>query len=57
MVLALLLTLEEVFREIQDIVLSRRKLHLRRRWVEQRFQDDLRCSHPMWPQVGDEMSL
>ncbi|XP_043993235.1 transient receptor potential cation channel subfamily A member 1 isoform X2 [Gambusia affinis] len=49
-VLALLLTLEEVFREIQDIVLSRRKLHLRRRWVEQRFQDDLRCSHPMWPQ-------
>ncbi|XP_032408670.1 transient receptor potential cation channel subfamily A member 1 isoform X2 [Xiphophorus hellerii] len=49
-VLALLLTLEEVFREIQDIVLSRRKLHLRRRWMERRFQDDLRCSHPMWPQ-------
>ncbi|XP_007542466.1 transient receptor potential cation channel subfamily A member 1 isoform X1 [Poecilia formosa] len=49
-VLALLLTLEEVFREIQDIVLSRRKLHLRRGWMERRFQDDLRCSHPMWPQ-------
>uniref|UniRef100_A0A3B5Q6J3 Uncharacterized LOC102220998 n=1 Tax=Xiphophorus maculatus TaxID=8083 RepID=A0A3B5Q6J3_XIPMA len=56
-VLALLLTLEEVFREIQDIVLSRRKLHLRRRWMERRFQDDLRCSHPMWPQVGDMMRI
>ncbi|MEQ2186571.1 hypothetical protein GOODEAATRI_029935, partial [Goodea atripinnis] len=49
-VLALLLTLEEVWREVQDIVSSRNKLRLRQRWMERRFQDDLRCSHPMWPQ-------
>ncbi|KAM4599270.1 uncharacterized protein V3H82_003282 [Fundulus diaphanus] len=49
-VLALLLTLEEVYREVQDMVSSRRKLLLRRRWMERRFQDDLRCCHPMWPQ-------
>ncbi|MEQ2308981.1 hypothetical protein AMECASPLE_033910, partial [Ameca splendens] len=49
-VLALLLTLEEVWREAQDIVSSRNKLRLRQRWMERRFQDDLRCSHPMWPQ-------
>ncbi|XP_068457932.1 uncharacterized protein [Clinocottus analis] len=48
--LALLLTLEEVLREIQDILRSRRKLRLWRRWAELRLQDDLRCSHPMWPQ-------
>ncbi|KAM6922325.1 transient receptor potential cation channel subfamily A member 1 isoform 2-T2 [Lycodopsis pacificus] len=49
-VLALLLTLEEVLREIQDILRSRRKLRLWRRWAELRLQDDLSCSHPMWPQ-------
>ncbi|XP_038154279.1 transient receptor potential channel pyrexia isoform X2 [Cyprinodon tularosa] len=49
-VLALLLTLEEVCREIQDIMSSRKKLLLRKRWMEHRLQDDLRCSHPMWPQ-------
>ncbi|XP_031696137.1 uncharacterized protein LOC116378403 isoform X2 [Anarrhichthys ocellatus] len=49
-VLALLLTLEEVLREIQDILRSRRKLLLWRRWAELRLQDDLSCSHPMWPQ-------
>ncbi|XP_035982353.1 transient receptor potential channel pyrexia isoform X2 [Fundulus heteroclitus] len=49
-VLALLLTLEEVYREVQDMASSRRKLLLRRRWMERRLQDDLRCCHPMWPQ-------
>ncbi|XP_041804077.1 transient receptor potential cation channel subfamily A member 1 [Chelmon rostratus] len=49
-VLALLLTLEEVLREVQDILRSRRKLHLWQRWAERRLRDDLRCSHPMWPQ-------
>ncbi|XP_054874660.1 uncharacterized protein si:ch73-193i2.2 isoform X2 [Amphiprion ocellaris] len=47
---ALLLTLEEVLRELLDIWRSRRKLRLWRRWAERRLHDDLRCSHPMWPQ-------
>ncbi|XP_030298127.1 transient receptor potential channel pyrexia [Sparus aurata] len=50
MVLALLLALEEVLREMQDILRSRRKLRLRQQWAERRLHDDLRCSHPMWPQ-------
>ncbi|XP_044069477.1 uncharacterized protein si:ch73-193i2.2 isoform X2 [Siniperca chuatsi] len=49
-VLALLLTLEEVLREVQDILRSRRKLYLWQRWAERRLHDDLVCSHPMWPQ-------
>ncbi|XP_045899048.1 uncharacterized protein LOC123967050 isoform X1 [Micropterus dolomieu] len=49
--LALLLTLQEVLREVQDILRSRRKLRLWRRWAERRLHDDLRRSHPMWPQV------
>uniref|UniRef100_A0A3P9L274 Transient receptor potential channel pyrexia n=1 Tax=Oryzias latipes TaxID=8090 RepID=A0A3P9L274_ORYLA len=49
-VLALLLTAEEVFRELQDILRSRRRLRLRRRWMERRLCDDLDFSHPMWPQ-------
>ncbi|TDH01685.1 hypothetical protein EPR50_G00182890 [Perca flavescens] len=49
-VLALLLTVEEVRREVQDIRRSRRKLRLWRRWAQRRLHDDLRCSHPMWPQ-------
>ncbi|KAM9700104.1 uncharacterized protein ACNS7B_003338 isoform 2-T2 [Menidia menidia] len=48
--LALLLTLEEVFREVQDIFRSRRKLRRWQQWMERRLHDDLRCSHPMWPQ-------
>ncbi|XP_030011253.1 transient receptor potential channel pyrexia [Sphaeramia orbicularis] len=48
--LALLLTLEEVIREVQDILRSRRKLCLWQRWAELRVNDDLRCCHPMWPQ-------
>ena len=53
MILALLLALEEVLREMQDILRSRRKLRLRQQWAERRLHDDLRCSHPMWPQVGN----
>ncbi|XP_026165599.1 transient receptor potential cation channel subfamily V member 5 [Mastacembelus armatus] len=49
-VLALLLTLEEVLREVLDILRSRRKLRLWREWAERRLNDDLQCSHPMWPQ-------
>ncbi|KAI3362884.1 hypothetical protein L3Q82_001922 [Scortum barcoo] len=52
-VLALLLTLEEVLREVQDILRSKRKSHLWRQWAQRRLHDDLRCSHPMWPQVGN----
>ncbi|XP_071335898.1 transient receptor potential channel pyrexia [Trachinotus anak] len=48
--LALLLTLEEVLREVLDIRRSRRKLRLWQQWQENRLHDDLRCSHPMWPQ-------
>ncbi|XP_022603896.1 transient receptor potential cation channel subfamily A member 1-like [Seriola dumerili] len=49
-VLALLLTLEEVLREVMDILRSRKKLRLWQQWQEHRLHDDLRCSHPMWPQ-------
>ncbi|XP_067367513.1 E3 ubiquitin-protein ligase UBR2 isoform X5 [Channa argus] len=49
-VLALLLTLEEVLREVQDIWRSKRKLCLWQQWAEHCLQDDLHCSHPMWPQ-------
>ncbi len=52
-VFALLLTLEEVLREVQDILRSRRKLRLWQQWAERRLCDDLRCLHPMWPQVGN----
>ncbi|XP_040906231.1 transient receptor potential channel pyrexia [Toxotes jaculatrix] len=48
--LALLLTLGEVLRELQDILRSQRKLRLWKLWAEHRLHDDLRCSHPMWPQ-------
>ncbi|XP_061602012.1 polycystin-2-like [Cololabis saira] len=49
-VMAILLTLLEVFREVQDILVSRRKLRRWRQWEERRLHDDLRCCHPMWPQ-------
>ncbi|XP_034538224.1 uncharacterized protein LOC117811856 [Notolabrus celidotus] len=49
-VLALLLTLEEVLREVQDILCSRKRANLWRQWADQRLHDDLQCSHPMWPQ-------
>ncbi|XP_020501810.2 transient receptor potential cation channel subfamily A member 1 isoform X1 [Labrus bergylta] len=49
-VLALMLTLEEVLREVQDILRSRKRMRLWRQWAERRLHDDLQCSHPMWPQ-------
>ncbi|XP_024660551.1 uncharacterized protein LOC101484410 isoform X2 [Maylandia zebra] len=49
-VLALLLTLEEVLRDVRDILRSRKKLHLWQQLVKHRLQSDLSCSHPMWPQ-------
>uniref|UniRef100_A0A3Q3GG54 Si:ch73-193i2.2 n=1 Tax=Labrus bergylta TaxID=56723 RepID=A0A3Q3GG54_9LABR len=52
-VLALMLTLEEVLREVQDILRSRKRMRLWRQWAERRLHDDLQCSHPMWPQVGN----
>lgn len=57
MVLAVLLTLEEVLREVQDIQRSRGKRHLWQRWAEHRLHDDLRYSHPMWPQVGNNRQM
>ncbi|XP_041645596.1 transient receptor potential cation channel subfamily A member 1 [Cheilinus undulatus] len=49
-VLALLITLEEVMREVLDMLRSRKKMRLWRQWAERRLQDDLECLHPMWPQ-------
>lgn len=55
MVLALLLTLEEVLRDVRDILRSRKKLYLWQQLAKHRLQSDLSCSHPMWPQVGIRM--
>ncbi|XP_034053209.1 transient receptor potential channel pyrexia-like, partial [Gymnodraco acuticeps] len=49
-VVALLLTLQEVIKEVQDVIRSNRKLRLWQRWAELRLHDDLCCLHPMWPQ-------
>ncbi|XP_070697055.1 transient receptor potential channel pyrexia isoform X2 [Pempheris klunzingeri] len=49
-VLALLLTLVEVLREMQDILRSRRKLRLWQQWAGHRLHDDVCCTHPMWPE-------
>uniref|UniRef100_A0A3Q4GRX5 Transient receptor potential cation channel subfamily V member 5-like n=1 Tax=Neolamprologus brichardi TaxID=32507 RepID=A0A3Q4GRX5_NEOBR len=49
-VLALLLTLQEVLRDVRDILRSRKKLHLWQQLAKHRLQSDLSCSHPMWPQ-------
>ncbi|XP_017289949.1 transient receptor potential cation channel subfamily A member 1 isoform X2 [Kryptolebias marmoratus] len=49
-ILALLLTLKEVWREVEDVLRSKRKLRLQQHWMERRLHDDLQCSHPMWPQ-------
>ncbi|KAK5854466.1 hypothetical protein PBY51_015529 [Eleginops maclovinus] len=49
-VVALLLTVQEVIKEVQDVIRSNRKLRLWQRWAERRLHDDLRCLHPMWPQ-------
>uniref|UniRef100_A0A667XAH7 Si:ch73-193i2.2 n=1 Tax=Myripristis murdjan TaxID=586833 RepID=A0A667XAH7_9TELE len=49
-VLALLLTMEEVLRELQDISASKRKLRLWQSWATKRIDDDLKRCHPMWPE-------
>ncbi|XP_065107651.1 uncharacterized protein [Paramisgurnus dabryanus] len=49
-VLALVLTMTEVYRELMDIVRSQRKLKHWQCWAVQKVNDDLSCSHPMWPE-------
>ncbi|XP_073776628.1 uncharacterized protein si:ch73-193i2.2 [Danio rerio] len=49
-VLALVLTVTEVYREVMEIVRSRRKLKHWQRWTVQKINEDLSCSHPMWPE-------
>uniref|UniRef100_A0A8C2H915 Si:ch73-193i2.2 n=1 Tax=Cyprinus carpio TaxID=7962 RepID=A0A8C2H915_CYPCA len=49
-VLALVLTVAEVYREVMEIVRSRRKLKHWQRWTVQKINEDLSCSHPMWPE-------
>ncbi|KAI7806084.1 hypothetical protein IRJ41_025892 [Triplophysa rosa] len=49
-VLALVLTVTEVYREVMEIVRSHRKLKHWQRWAVQKVNEDLSCSHPMWPE-------
>ncbi|XP_043095711.1 ankyrin repeat and protein kinase domain-containing protein 1-like [Puntigrus tetrazona] len=49
-VLALALTVTEVYREVMEIVRSRRKLRHWQRWTVRKVNEDLGCSHPMWPE-------
>uniref|UniRef100_A0A672TBC7 Transient receptor potential cation channel subfamily V member 6-like n=1 Tax=Sinocyclocheilus grahami TaxID=75366 RepID=A0A672TBC7_SINGR len=51
-VLALVLTVAEVYREVMEIVRSRRKLKHWQRWTVQKINEDLSCSHPMWPELN-----
>lgn len=51
-VIALALTLLEVYREVMEIVRSVRKLKDWQQWCEQRLNEDLACTHPMWPEVS-----
>ncbi|KAK1903874.1 Transient receptor potential cation channel subfamily V member 5 [Dissostichus eleginoides] len=39
--------IQEVIKEVQDVIRSNRKLRLWQRWAELRLHDDLRCLHPM----------
>ncbi|XP_051507002.1 transient receptor potential channel pyrexia-like [Myxocyprinus asiaticus] len=50
LVLALVLTVTDVYREVMEILRSGRKLKLWQRWTVQKLNDDLSCSHPMWPE-------
>lgn len=50
-VVALGLTVVEVGREVAEMIGSRRKLRSWQSWCEHRTNDDLRCTHPMWPEV------
>ncbi|KAL2083201.1 hypothetical protein ACEWY4_020974 [Coilia grayii] len=49
-VLALLLTAQEVFREVREVQVSRRKLRRWQSWSIKRINEDLACTHPMWPE-------
>ncbi|XP_010894562.1 transient receptor potential cation channel subfamily V member 5 isoform X2 [Esox lucius] len=49
-VVALGLTVVEVGREVAEMIGSRTKLRSWQRWYERRINDDLRCTHPMWPE-------
>uniref|UniRef100_A0A8B9JBJ2 Si:ch73-193i2.2 n=1 Tax=Astyanax mexicanus TaxID=7994 RepID=A0A8B9JBJ2_ASTMX len=50
-VLALGLTVLEVYREVMEILNSHRKLKAWQRWSEQRLREDLTHTHPMWPEL------
>ncbi|KAI4884950.1 hypothetical protein NFI96_021749, partial [Prochilodus magdalenae] len=49
-VLALVLTLLEVYREVMEVLLSARKLRDWQQWSTQRLREDLARTHPMWPE-------
>ncbi|XP_062375436.1 transient receptor potential cation channel subfamily A member 1 [Sardina pilchardus] len=49
-VIALLLTAQEVFREVRELQVSRRKLRRWQSWSIRRINEDLACTHPMWPE-------
>ncbi|XP_021464062.1 transient receptor potential cation channel subfamily V member 5 isoform X1 [Oncorhynchus mykiss] len=49
-VVALGLTVVEVGREVAEMIGSSRKLRSWQSWCEHRTNDDLRCTHPMWPE-------
>ncbi|KAG1941629.1 transient receptor potential channel pyrexia [Pimephales promelas] len=49
-VLALVLTVGAVYREVMEIVRSGRKLKHWQCWTVQKINEDLSCSHPMWPE-------
>ncbi|KAK7140698.1 hypothetical protein R3I94_013090 [Phoxinus phoxinus] len=49
-VLALVLTVTEVYREVMEIVRSGKKLKHWQCWTVQKINEDLSCSHPMWPE-------
>ncbi|XP_030628244.1 transient receptor potential channel pyrexia [Chanos chanos] len=49
-VLALLLTLSEIYREVMELLRSRRKLRRWQTWSIRRINEDLACTHPMWPE-------
>ncbi|KAL0964344.1 hypothetical protein UPYG_G00322550 [Umbra pygmaea] len=49
-VVALGLTVVEVGREVAEIIGSRTKLTSWQKWSERRINDDLLCTHPMWPE-------
>ncbi|KPP74794.1 hypothetical protein Z043_106020, partial [Scleropages formosus] len=46
-VLALILTVVEVYREVAELLLSHRKLRRWQLWFERRIHEDLCCTHPM----------